>query len=104
MKKIIIMSEYNCYPLWEKKEDGLSNFEAYELNIPKDLAKKIEDWGDIFEATYVSDDPSISGFSGNEQRQAFIDLGKDLSRELHLALGQGFEVEYRILGKNYSQV
>ncbi|WP_259782062.1 hypothetical protein [Aestuariispira ectoiniformans] len=92
------MSEYNSYPLWEAKEDGLSNFAAYELNIPFPLAQKIEDWGDQFEATFVPDDPASSGFENANDRERFIEAGKSLLQELEMALGEGYELEYRMLG------
>lgn len=97
MKKIIIMSEYKCYPLWESKADGLANFEAYELDIPYKLAERIEGWGDQFESTYNIDDPVSSGFKTEDEKSRFVETGKVLMQELHTALGQDFMIEYRML-------
>lgn len=91
------MSEYNCYPLWEAKEDGLSNFAAYELNIPSPLAQRIEDWGDQFEVTFAPDDPASSGFKNADDREKFIEAGKSLVQDLQAALGDEYELEYRTL-------
>ena len=97
MKKIIIRSEYECYPLWEAKSDGLKNFSAHDLDIPNDLAQRIEDWGDKFEATYVSDDPASSGFKNNQDKHSFIEEGKSLSQQLRNAMKEDASIEYRML-------
>ena len=100
MRKIIIMSEYGGFPLWESKKDGLTNFSAYNLPIPNDLAKKIEDWGDQFEATYVVNNPSSSGFQDDEDQNKFINEGQSLFYELKEVLGISFELEYRAINGN----
>lgn len=92
-----MMSEYHCYPLWEVMSDGLKNFEAYNLEIPKDLARRIEEWGDAFESTYQSDDPASSGFRTEEGKEEFIRQGLTLLQELRVSLNEEFELEYRAL-------
>lgn len=104
MRKIIIMSEYNCYPLWEAKEDGLINFEAYELGISYELAKKIEDWGEQFELTYNADDPVSSSFKSEDEKKNFIATGNLILKELRSALSRNFEIEYRMLNGERQRV
>ena len=92
-----MMSEYHCYPLWEAMSDGLKNFEAYDLEIPEYLARRIEEWGDAFENTYQSDDPASSGFRTEESKEEFVKRGSILLQELRIVLNDAFDLEYRTL-------
>jgi len=97
MKKIIIMSEYQCFPLWEAKDGGLQNFEAYSLSIPKEVAKRIELWGDLYENTYLKEDPDSSGFKSEQKRESFIQSGYEILHELRSHINEETQIEYRTI-------
>lgn len=96
MKTLRISNEYECYPTWED-DDGLENIDPRKLEIPTELASRIDEWDDRFQATYVPDDPASSGFVNEETKRTFIEDGKRLFHELANAVSGKYKVEYRAL-------
>ena len=92
-----MMSEYGAYPLWIVETNGLRNVEAHTVDVPSSLAVEIEALGDSFEATFVADDPALSGFRNDAERERFMDNGMRLFDNLKAALAGLYLVEYHAL-------
>lgn len=94
MRKIKLMADYECYPLWEEFSDGVDNIAPSSLPISEHLAKKVGAWGDVYEKTLNHDDPASSSFSSQEAMTMFETEGRKLHNELKLELGSQFTVAY----------
>ena len=94
MRKIKLMADYDCYPLWEIFSDGMENIAPSSLLLPKSLAVKLDLWGEKYDKTMNQEDPSTSGFGSNHSLAAFEIEGKALYGELKQELGDDFIVTY----------
>lgn len=93
--RIRLHADYECYPLWIEKEDGLSNVEPSTLSlVPSPLAERITRWGEEYDKTYKPDDPIESGFPAPDEERAFDATGETLWQELKETLGDEHEVAY----------
>lgn len=72
--------DWQCCPLWDGDTDN--NVSHYQLNLPDDLAERIETWDDTFQATYHADDPSESGFDSDDAWHAYRAEGRLIALEL----------------------
>lgn len=88
------MADYECYPLWEEFNDGVDNIAPSSLPISKDLARRIDAWGDEYDKTLNQDDPVSSDFSSREAMIMFETEGRKLHNELKQELGAQFTVTY----------
>ncbi len=76
MKKIKIMPEYGCSPLW--LYDGINlvkNLDIAELAISESLKNDIQLWADNYESTFDEDYPPNSGFLNDSDTEAFETAG-----------------------------
>ena len=87
MRKIKLMTDYDCYPLWEEFSDGVDNIAASSLPIPESLAERIDAWGDEYDKTMNNEDPAASGFLSEQAMVIFEGEGKALFGELKQELG-----------------
>jgi hypothetical protein len=72
--------EFACWPLWDS--DTGDNVSHYHIDIPLDLAERIENWDDRFQLIYKEDDPVSSSFASPEEEQAYTEEGRAIAREL----------------------
>ena len=94
-KKIKLIADYECYPLWEYDELGLiGNLNPEDLPISKELIKTLDDWSEIFDETYNKDDPIKSGFACLEDELKFKTLGEILSKRLKQELENKYDIFY----------
>lgn len=100
MRILRLSNEYECYPTWID-EDGLENIDPAALEIPADLAARIDAWDERYQATYNPEDPASSGFSDVAEAAAFMKEGKGLCRELEDAVAGVYVVEYRELKRDH---
>jgi len=102
MRHIILMPEYESYPIWEEEDGGLENYTAHNLPIPRNVAEEIESWGLLYCSTYNANDPLSSRFKTKEEERCFIAKGHGFHKQLKLYLGKFFCVTYKdILGNSY---
>lgn len=92
MRKIKLMPDYNCFPLWGASADDVGNIDPEELPISTLLKKKLLDWSQKYDATLNLDDPIESGFRSEEEEQAFKSEGQALALLLQKELGADFLV------------
>ena len=87
--------EFGCCPLWDA--DTGDNVSHYHIDIPLDLAERIENWDDRFQVTFKDDDPAESGFASPEEEQAYMEEGRAVARELAEAWPGKVDIEDRFL-------
>lgn len=92
MRKIKLMPDYHCYPLWEQSDHVVGNIDPASLPIPEALVKDLLTWAQTFDATLNMDDPLRSGFPDIEQEAAFKEQGRILQQRLAQALGADYLV------------
>lgn len=85
--------EFACCPLWDA--DTGDNVSHYHIDISLDLAERIENWDDRFQAIYKDDNPVESGFASPEEEQAYIEEGREIARELAEAWPGKLDIEER---------
>lgn len=72
--------EFACSPLWDDETgDAVS---VFALDLPMDLAFRIEDWDDIFQKTFDLDDPASSKFASQAEHDAYVVEGNAILIEL----------------------
>lgn len=92
MRKIKLMPDYHCYPLWEQSDNAVGNIDPASLPIPSTLAEELLAWAREFDATLHLDDPLRSGFTDPTQEAAFKKRGEILQQQLAQALGANYLV------------
>ncbi|MDZ4738468.1 MAG: hypothetical protein SGJ03_01005 [Alphaproteobacteria bacterium] len=68
------------WPLWDA--DSGENVSHNHLDLPIELAGRIETWDDSWQETYNGDDPPASGFQTQALRLAYEAQGKRIAAEL----------------------
>lgn len=92
--KLRLMSDYNCYPLWEIRPSGARNVSPQEIPISDRLRQELLTWADQYDATLNREDPVSSGFVSQEAEEAFEEEGLRLWKALREELGESAEVSY----------
>ena len=95
MKKVKLMPDYFCYPLWEASPGEFGNIDPSSLPISTALQEKLLDWSRTFDQTLDMDDPSSAGFKSEDTVIAFNRMGAELANQLREELGS----EYAIIEK-----
>lgn len=76
VKKLRIMLEYHCYPVWLYDEDGdvIDTLLPEELRNDEDLDKKFDDLQARYDALFVDNAHEFTyvGFKSDEQKNQFI--------------------------------
>lgn len=72
--------EFACSPLWNS--DTGEPVSVFALDLPDDLAYRIEEWDDIFQKTFELDDPASSSFASQDEHDAYVTEGRALLIEL----------------------
>lgn len=69
-KKIKLMPNYGCHPLWWAAGSGKAgNIDPRTLPLKPETIARLEKWADVFDNLFNEDDPASSGFS---QRQGAV--------------------------------
>jgi hypothetical protein len=92
-----IMPEYECYPIWISKNEGIfENIKPSELKISDALKRQIENWDSKFENTYDRKNPINSGFKNENEISVFEKEGFFIWANLAKELTE-FKIVYRSL-------
>ncbi len=91
LKRIRLLFDYGCYPVWLYDENGnlINTLLPEELRSDLDLDKKFDDLQARYEALFINDGREFSyvGFPNNAERGRFIrdweDAVKELRQKLH---------------------
>ena len=97
MKKIRLLLDYMCSPIWIRcDDDSVDTIEPSEMPISYSLVHDIEKWNRIYQSTLDQDYPPYSGFSSKEandmlQRALQIE-GRSIYLRLKEELGSDYDV------------
>ncbi|MFJ5482825.1 hypothetical protein [Pectobacterium actinidiae] len=94
MKKIKLMADYQCHPLWGTTPDDFGDIAPDELPISVQLIESLRQWAEQYDNTLNMDDPASSGFSNAEEEAEFKRQGDILSQRLRDELGSEYEIIY----------
>ncbi|MFC7277520.1 hypothetical protein ACFQS1_26290 [Paractinoplanes rhizophilus] len=83
-----MMTDYDCFPLWQRDENGTTNVDPASLPISAELASALLAWADEYDETLDRDDPIRSGFPDEAAAEAFDRQGRELARRLASELGR----------------
>lgn len=92
--RLRLMPDYECFPLWEVRPDGVRNVDPGELGMSQQLRSELHEWSATYDATLCRDDPASSGFASPEQERAFEETGRRLWQALRVELGDDVELSY----------
>lgn len=92
MRRIKLMADYECFPIWEASPGVVGNIDPQELPISSGLRERLMLWAETFDKTLHRDDPASSGFANECDESAFRDEGEGIARALQDELGDGYVV------------
>ena len=95
MKKIKLMADYHCYPLWDMSQDNYGDIDPASLPISTELKEDLIKWSEIYNNTLDLNNPKDAGFKDKENEVNFKLLGMKLAERLKRELGD----EYFIITK-----
>jgi hypothetical protein len=94
-KRIKLMPDYGCSPLWEYADgDLVANPQPDELPLSDGLRAALRRWAEAYDATLKPEDPRASGFAAPAAEAAFEANGQRLWKQLREELGHDSEVFY----------
>ncbi len=94
-KKLKLMTDYECYPLWEYENNELiDNPNPNTLSLCSETIARLEKWANDYDATLNLEDPVSSGFANQEKEAAFELEGINLWNKLKKELGADYEIVY----------
>ena len=94
MRRLKLMADYGCHPLWGTEADEIGEVDPASLPITRALVADLRRWAEAFDATLDPDDPLRSGFATAAARAAFRHEGARLAERLAAELGEGVRVDY----------
>ncbi|TBX37470.1 hypothetical protein [Rahnella] len=94
MRKIKLMADYQCHPLWNISTEDHGDISPEEFPISSELKYRLREWAERYDAILNIDDPASSGFESKEEEKQFIDDGHKLARLLQEELGDSYNIIY----------
>ncbi|MCG5258654.1 hypothetical protein EM868_22520 [Cupriavidus gilardii] len=92
MKKIKLMADYYCFPLWEASPGEVGNIDPADLPISPQLRIRLLKWAEKLDKTLNMDYPPDSRFPSEAEERQFKREGFELADELRSELGPDYEV------------
>ena len=94
-KKIKLMPDYGCHPLWWAVGSGKAgDIDPTTLPLKLETVARLEKWAAVFDELLNEDDSAASGFASDRERSAFDGEGIELWLELRKELSPEYEVLY----------
>ncbi|WGY73050.1 hypothetical protein KEC55_33935 [Burkholderia cepacia] len=90
MRKIKVMADYQCHPLWDMSPGMYGDVDPKTLPISVELQQQLAEWARVFDETLNMLDPANSGFKSTEAEAAFKAKGIQLAEQLQKELGVDF--------------
>jgi hypothetical protein len=97
MRTLKLMTDYQCYPLWEASPGEVGNIDPNLLPLSTSLQAQLLDWADVYDKTLNWEDPATSGFASVDAVDEFKAQGMRLADRLREELGPEFAVEVKLL-------
>lgn len=96
VRKLRVAPEYGTGSIWDDDWDGERDIapSLASLGVSPELQADFEAWEQIWQATFVADDPPRSGFATDEDRIAFNVAGEQLTARLRRELGPDTAIRY----------
>lgn len=97
IKKIKLMADYQCWPLWYKEGfDGkVGVIDPDELSLSSETSERLIRWGKRFDATLNWDNPLDESYRFSEHDlKDFEQEGISLWKKIQEELGSDYEVSY----------
>jgi len=93
-KKITLMSDYGCDPVWWEEPDRVGDIEPESLPLSKATRQRLHSWANQYDARLDWDDPSNSPILSYEEIERFETEGLSLWQQLRKELAPDYEVLY----------
>ena len=93
-RKITLMTDYGCDPLWWEEPDMVGDIAPENLPLSKDTIARLHQWANQYNARLDWDDPSNSPISTPEEMAQFETEGINLWQQLQKELAPDYEVFY----------
>ena len=84
-RRIKLMADYGCYPLWAMDEGKIGNFSPYYLYASLELENDLWAWAAEYDMSLNADDPANSKWS-EERHREHIERGLSLARRIKAEL------------------
>lgn len=97
MKKIKLMADYECYPLWNLAPGEYGDIAPRELPLSEELQERLLNWAKAYNAILNWDDPASSTFPNAAAEEAFKNEGHRIADALQTELGDTYEVVTQII-------
>ena len=96
LKKIRVMLDYRCYPVWLYDEDGdiIDTLLPEELRDDKELDEKFDDLQARYDGLFIDNDHEFEfvGFSSEEQKRDFLADWDKVVSELKEKVGSKYPI------------
>lgn len=92
MKKLKVMADYECFPIWDMSPEKYGDVDPNVLPISDELKQQLFDWSNEYDGTMNHSDPASSGFKSREVEMAFKERGVKLAHQLQKELGPNYKV------------
>jgi len=96
MKKIKLMADYGCFPIWHVSGEEVGDIDPNDLPLSQELKRLLADWALAFDQTLNQDYPPDSGFKSDAEETEFKQQAAQLAERLREELGSEFEVTVRV--------
>lgn len=83
MKRLKLMTDYDCWPLWDP--DGPDNVDPSSLNLSEKLIAELNAWAETFDSI-LNRDTGEASFNSAEDERTFNETGKQLYAALQQEL------------------
>ncbi|WP_072393105.1 hypothetical protein [Hyphomicrobium sp. CS1BSMeth3] len=80
-RRIKVMADYGCYPLWAMDEGAIGPFSPQHLGVSMELENDLWSWAAEFDMSFNMDDPAKSSWSDERYRQ-HVEEGLALARRI----------------------
>jgi hypothetical protein len=93
-RKITLMTDYGCDPLWWEEPDIVGDIAPESLSLSKDTIARLHQWANQYNARLDWDDPGNSPIPKPEEVAEFETEGINLWQQLRQELAPDYEVFY----------
>ena len=94
LRRIKLMADYDCYPLWSMEPDHVGNINPKTLSLSPETKLRLQQWAKAYDETLNRDDPASSGFKNEDDAVAFEEEGLHLWQRLRQELAPEYEIAY----------
>lgn len=96
MRKLKVMADYQCHPLWDMSPGMYGDVDPNTLPISAELKQEFADWARVFDETLDASDPARSGFRNAGDKAAFKAKGIQLAEQLQKELGMDYLISVKV--------